>query len=210
MNVPTITMDPDVAREKLRHFRTNRHADAEEVYRSAAIAYEALAEGTPLLLLSQAIRAGGYFPDMRPKLAVARADRREVWFHWRGHQTTARYFAGAFGRSLPANAASLEIHVDMGREHGVVYEGQPFPATQRTVHGYALVPMVPADVRPRHGQLREWFVLWEVGKWFDHPKNLPVPHDPLLLKSLGGDLYAVLAQWDLTEIERLVLEEVRR
>lgn len=29
--------------------------------------------------------------------------------------------------------------------------------------------------------------------------------DPALLKHIGGDLYAVLATWDLTELERSVL-----
>jgi hypothetical protein len=31
------------------------------------------------------------------------------------------------------------------------------------------------------------------------------PEDPALLKHIGGDLYAVLAVWNLTELERAVL-----
>ena len=33
------------------------------------------------------------------------------------------------------------------------------------------------------------------------PQSLP-PYDPYLLRPLGGDLYAVVHEWDLTEIER--------
>lgn len=32
------------------------------------------------------------------------------------------------------------------------------------------------------------------------------PVDPALLKHIGGDLYAVVATWDLTDLERAVLD----
>lgn len=31
------------------------------------------------------------------------------------------------------------------------------------------------------------------------------PKDPALLRHIGGDLYSVVAVWDLTELERAVL-----
>jgi hypothetical protein len=33
------------------------------------------------------------------------------------------------------------------------------------------------------------------------------PRDPALLRHVRGDLWAVLATWDLTELERLVLTQ---
>lgn len=42
-------------------------------------------------------------------------------------------------------------------------------------------------------------ILWEA-EWQAVP-----PKDPALLRHLGGDLYAVVAVWDLTELERAVL-----
>jgi hypothetical protein len=44
-------------------------------------------------------------------------------------------------------------------------------------------------------------VLWEAD-WKVHP--VP-PGDPALLKHIGGDLYAVVAVWDLTPLEQAVL-----
>ena len=32
----------------------------------------------------------------------------------------------------------------------------------------------------------------------------------MLLKPIGGNLYAVIAQWDLTEIERMIIAGTRR
>ena len=32
----------------------------------------------------------------------------------------------------------------------------------------------------------------------------------MLLKPIGGDLYAVIWQWDLTEVERMIIAGTRR
>ena len=73
-----------------------------------------------------------------------------------------------------------------------------------------MVPIVPPKHRPRRDSLLEgYLVLWEVDEWTWTERPSP-PHDPALLKHLGGDLYAVLAVWDLSDLERLVLTERRR
>lgn len=207
MNVATITMDPDLAREKLRAYRRSKHTAVEAEYQQAAAAYAELAKGTPLLRLTPAIQAGGLFPDLRPRLAIARADRREVKFQW-GSGSMASFdtdFAWRPGRRLKGSL----LNIDLGREHGqVVVRGDQ--RWIRTITGYALVPMVPADVRPERGQLKDRFILWEVDHWANSPQTVKAPVDPLLLKHLGGDLYAILASWDLTPIEQAVLEGAMR
>jgi hypothetical protein len=65
------------------------------------------------------------------------------------------------------------------------------------VNASAVVPIVPPQYRPKF-KLSNYHILWEAD-W----KRVPV--DPILLKHLGGSLYAVLASWDLTEIEQAVL-----
>ena len=70
--------------------------------------------------------------------------------------------------------------------------------------GYALVPLVPADVRPS-GQLRNYFILWEVEQWSDRRIGAKPDIDPYLLRHLAGDLYVVEAEWDLTELERAIM-----
>ena len=72
---------------------------------------------------------------------------------------------------------------------------------------WAQVPMIPPiGVRLAGGgsKLRHHVVLWEA-EWSERrPAALP-PYDPYLLRPLGGDLYAVVSEWDLTEIERAVM-----
>jgi len=62
----------------------------------------------------------------------------------------------------------------------------------------ALVPPVPPRFRPE--KLYDYHVLWEA-EWQKAP-----PVDPILLKKVSDNVYVVLAQWDLTDLERAVLE----
>jgi hypothetical protein len=67
----------------------------------------------------------------------------------------------------------------------------------------AMVPIVPPKHQPARG-LDERLILWEVEKW-EWAAVPPPPGDPALLRHVGGDIYAVEAIWDLTELEKLVL-----
>jgi hypothetical protein len=63
-----------------------------------------------------------------------------------------------------------------------------------------VVPLVPPRFRPRRPRLARCHVLWEVEEWSPVP-----PVDPALLRHIRGDLWAVLATWDLSPLERAVL-----
>lgn len=65
----------------------------------------------------------------------------------------------------------------------------------------AIVPTIPPRLRPPHN-LSGYHILWEA-EWGQ--EDVLPPGDPALLRHLGGDLYAVLAVWDLTPLERSVL-----
>ena len=69
----------------------------------------------------------------------------------------------------------------------------------------SMVPNVPPKFRPaRSTTLATYHVLWEVDEWKKTPRP---PGDPALLKHLRGDLWIVLATWDLTPLEQAVLAE---
>ncbi len=65
-----------------------------------------------------------------------------------------------------------------------------------------MVPLIPPALRPST-DFRNFHILWEA-EW-----QRVAPKDPALLKHVGGHLYAVLATWDLTELERAVLGGIR-
>ena len=206
MNVSTITMDKDAAAAKLKAYRSSKHRDAEEQYRACEAGYAALAKGTPLLNLDDVFRGVGLDDKARPKLAIARADMRQVKFEWHGGSTRAVFSTSFRSSQSRLRHWSYRRTVDMGRSHGQKYGKDN--QWDRIIEGFALVPLVPADVRPSTGKLSSLFVLWEVEQWSDREIGAKAPVDPMLLKHLGGALYAVLAEWDLTPLERAVIEGV--
>lgn len=210
MNVETITMDPDEAQEQLEEYAKALRRRADEEYEAVRTGLEALAAGDAVLNLTDAIRQAPVDDAGRPMLAVGRADRRQVAFTW-ANGTIAR-FATKTWRDRGLVTDTMVRNIDMGRGHGRTQivrprSGDPYHITI-TIEGYALVPMVPPPGLRLAGGfsgLRHHFVLWEVEAWSDTPIGAVPDRDPYLLKHLGGDLYAVVYEWDLTDLERAVM-----
>ena len=206
MNVETITMDQEEAQAKLDEYRDGLQRRVDQEWKAAAEGFEALVEGYKLINLDRVIAAGGFFDDMRPKLAVARADRDMVRFRWRGTQEHAEFYSGSDHWSTRWLGMLRTVH--LGQLHN---QWARDAAGQRLyvkdIEGYTMVPMVPPEVRRQaKGALKDYWTLWEVEKWFDrNPKEPPV--DPYLLRHVGGSLYAVVAEWDLTDLERAVMQQ---
>jgi hypothetical protein len=192
MNVPQITMPPEAAQLKLEAYRKQLRRRADEEYKAAVAGYAALAAGKPLLNLTDAFNHAGLGEDGRPRLAIARADRKQVMLDvWRDRREAvfdSRKNPQVFGY---VGTLRMRIPVDF--------------SMNGAKDGYALVPLVPADVRPMTGSLKDFFILWEVEQWSDRPLTAVPDYDPLLLQHIAGDLYAVIAEWDLTPLERAIM-----
>lgn len=207
MELAEITMDPAEAKEKLDGYRAavrSRHCEEDA---QIARAYRSLAQGKPVIRLPDTVRRGGYEPfelparvgdptmiDV-PRLAVARADLRFVWtmgIH-RDGSVEYRYIR--------------ESERSNGRQHFDLPPGTFDQDAERKrdwswgLRVRAMVPNVPPPLRPR-AHLRNFLILWEAEWQLD--RSVP-PGDPALLRPIGGELYELLAVWDLTPIEQAVL-----
>lgn len=209
MNVSTITMDRDAAREKFDEYRRSGKLQAEPEYQAALAAYEALAKGTPLLVLSDVIAAAPRDEKGRPRLAIARADQPQVKYTRTRHQAFERFsieFGRRWGRrfrdgtiDVPTTGVTPDFPAPADRER---------PWSDSTTDGFALIPMVPPDVRGRR-DLSKYFILWEVERWSDTVLRAGPDIDPYLLTKIGEDLFAVVGEWDLTDVERAVMRDRR-
>lgn len=207
MNTPLITMKPEIAKAKLdAYMRTRGKMKGKQVavelrreHEALLKGYQALSKGTALIDLEQAMRACGFDEKGRPKLAIGRADRKIIQFTWQDSQGTGSFKPEDTQRWNPKDRRQVAF----GETPQSSYDKYGY--RQR---GYVKVPLVPADVRPERGKLADWFVLWEVEKWADDLRQLQPDKDPYLLKHLGGSLYCVLAEWDLTDLERAVMRTV--
>lgn len=184
MNLETIGQDAAAAKVAYRQYRQLRTKSKEDD--QIMRAFRTAAKGTPLIKLSEVIEAGGFDSKHLPRLAVCRAD-----FKWCEVSSSdgRLVFHEWYGRTSYATAP-------MGKPK-VITLAVP-SASWRAPTSKAMVPIIPAHLRPI-AALHNYTILWEA-EW-----SLTAPKDPALLKHVGGDLYAVLAIWDLTEIERAVL-----
>lgn len=168
-------------------------------------AYYALSKGKTIIDIYQAFKTAGKYDNDRPKIAIARAHLPKIVFQRRRKGSGAFWSPEAwewFGASQwgePMNASIAlpnsiftEWINDKWRRNDFYHE------TAQTV-----VPTVPAEFYPK-GQLKRYFILWEVEEDGWEPVPEP-PGDPMLLKRISRNLFTVLAAWDTTELEKAVL-----
>jgi hypothetical protein len=197
MDLSTITIDPNEARKAVVAYRRALQMDRSDRARQEDEAilrgYREIARGHPIISLRDVIHAGGEYANRLPKLALSRADEPRI--------SVSREANGSlrFGRRLRESRPRGQVKLPLGTlsRYTGAEAWRRFP-----VEGNAIVPIIPPELRP-NGSLERYWVLFEA-EW-----QTVAPRDPALLRDLGGGLYAVLATWNLTELERAVLGMTR-
>lgn len=187
MNTLEIKVDRVKAKELYRAYLTHQHYEQpvdEEIKR----AYRLIAAGRMVIQAIESVKLGGQGDYGFPKLALARADRKTQCVMIRS-DGSAIMAPTLWGNRRQAAMRMTTFEWPRGS----------FRPYQHHDQGEAIVPLVPLPIRPKRG-LESYHVLWEAD-W-----RLAIPQDPLLLRRLGkGDLWLVLAQWDLSPVERAAL-----
>jgi len=187
-DVSTIVIPPEVAEQKIGEYKTilktQRRAEDVEMRRM----YKAASKGTRIIDVAAAWKSTGLKDTPQgayPRLALARAD-------W------ARCFFDKWNKEFRDEQRSMRA-----REHWIRVPDDTWNwnAVGRSVVGTA-VPFMPPSVRPKRW-LSTYHILFEVEKWTQYPA------DPFLLKHITGWLFVVEAEWELTELERALLQGLR-
>ncbi len=198
MDLATIGMDRQKAREKFLEYRGAVRARHDDEDAAIMAGYRALSRGDLVISLSETIRRGGLDHRGYPRLAVCRADAEWCWFNH-----ARRWDSGA---SEYRAMGSITYMMDSWSEarwtrRRVRVDGVHEPMSQPPHPDVrAMVPIIPPALRPK-AKLSNYHVLWEAD-WQKAPRP---PGDPALLRRIRGDLWTVMATWDLTELERAVL-----
>lgn len=173
--------------------------EAERSVEDAALlqAYRAAKRGLPVISLSRAFDIAGFHDNGLPKLAIVRSDAKKVWVQVENRSAPGnrlvfsdKEWSRSRGALVGAHTTSVDTSVSRP-------QGQRWRAS-------TIVPLVPPRHRPKRGRAHSFHILWEVDEWTPAP-----PRDPALLRHIRGDLWSVLAVWDLTDLERLVLSQRR-
>jgi hypothetical protein len=189
--VQEISMPAYEARRAAAHYLKQvrlRHSKEDQ---EILAGYRALSRGKRIISLRAAMIGAGFTPEGYPKLAITRADQKRV------HVNVERWNRNV--TFIPEGRSFFETR--MAREFRFTFRGIG-PELREQLRAWAFVPIVPAGLRPE-SPLCDYHILFEA-EWRPVP-----PKDPILLKRLGQDLFAVVAHWNLTEVERAVIGAMR-
>ena len=193
MDLATFVIPEAEAKAKVAEYRTLIAGERTVEDEAIARGYRAAARGLPIISLPRTIIAGGWHGNGLPKIAIAPADAAECFVRWdSGDLVFGDRDGWSVNRGALVGAHSVRVAIP----------GDDRPATQRWTSASTIVPIIPPEHRPRRNRLRHRHILWEVEEWTRQP-----PRDPALLQHIRGDLWSVLAIWDLTELERYVLSQ---
>jgi hypothetical protein len=203
METQSIAFDRGEARALYREYRKHLHWSA-PIDRECMRAYQLIAQGRAVIRALESIKAAGVYTAGEsvglPKLGLCRAD------------ATACFCAMNHDGSATMTADDTRVRISWGRGRvpsGTILNSRsilawpegsfPYDQGARTWRRQSLVPPVPLHLRPKRG-LQNYHVLWEA-QWVKAP-----PDDPMLLRRIGkGDLWLVVASWNLTAIEQAAL-----
>lgn len=169
--------------------------------------YKAIAAGQQVIDLLQTFKASGVQEDtLYPCLAICRAHARICRVSMESNGSAV--FMDDARRWSPGTKHRLKLPVGTLPPYQTRWDTTS-GTTRYQINGtlerqrwssdaIAIVPIVPPRLHPR-AALEHYHILWDA-VWTPAP-----PKDPLLLRHLGGQLYAIVAHWDLTPLEQAVL-----
>ena len=168
-----------------------------------------LKQGRKLIDIYKVMEKSSLNKDYQPKIAIARADWKEVIFC---KQDEGRGFFSNTKNKNWANKKQGDIDLqpktfcnwprtksDLKTEKRTYKIDNTWDI--QTQHIKTKVPIIPAQLMPE-GELSNYYVLWEVQRWED----LPETKDPLLLKRITENLFVILGAWDVTPLEQSIIK----
>jgi hypothetical protein len=197
MELGALTITPEEAEAGVEEYAQLVAAQRSAEDEAILMAYRAAKRGLPVISLSRAFDLGGFHDNGLPKLAIMRADAKQCFVRVDGRGD------GGVDLSFCDNDWNRHRGALVGK-HTVNVHTSVSRSGQRW-RGSTLVPPVPPRHRPKRGRIGNFHILWEVDEWTPVP-----PRDPALLRHIRGDLWSVVAVWDLTDIERMVLSQRSR
>lgn len=198
MDVQKIVVDPNEVARLHRDYKSQVKFES-DVDQEIRRIYAELEKGKTIIMGAASIVAAGVKEDGLPKLAMAKATSKVAFLHIEGHYGRPEIYADRMVRMshTEGGAHGRTRHERMG------WFQRAWPGLRQTKYGddfRAPMPLIPVHLRPKVA-LDAYHVMWEA-EW-----SRIVPKDPYLLRRIGkSDMFLVVAHWDLTEIERAVLQ----
>lgn len=211
MELEKIQMPKEKAKEEWRKYTELIKKRKEKYLEDMKKCMFELAKGKELIDIYKVMETAGINKNYQPKLAISRADWKEVQFC---KKDDGRGFFSNPNRSGYGDwSIRSEGDIDLQPHTFVTWQRVKESRTDTkgnniNVDGWGIandkcktkVPIIPVQLMPE-GNLRNYYILWEVKEWED----LPETKDPLLLKRITENLFVILGAWDLTPLEQSII-----
>lgn len=184
MKPVNLDMQKDKAMELYRAYKTHQAYQKPEDYEIMRT-YKLIAQGQVVIQAIESVRSAGLNEQGLPKLAIMRAHQKECFV------SVSPNGSAAFKPDRWSNWRNKRDRIEL--------PSGSFARQTESREGQTILPIIPVHLRPKRG-MENYHVLWEA-EW----RRLP-PGDPFLLRQIGkGDMWLVVAAWDLTEVEKAAM-----
>lgn len=197
--IPKITLPKEQAREEWKKYCEVLKKRKENYLKVMKDAHYQMKEGRELIDVYKIMKEIGLNENNQPRLAIARADLKQVYFVKQDEGTGFFSEDKSTWGDLKDNVALPQNTFDIHWERKAGSESNASWNIKDKELG-TKVPIVPVEILP-DGNLKSYYILWETNEW----EELPETKDPILLKRISENLFAILGTWDLTELEQSVI-----
>lgn len=170
----------------------------EQIYLDLHKVYGHMQHGGKVLDVIESFKKAGLSKKGYPKIAICKADSKLVFLSPSRNGSAIFYHdrGGATRLSWAWRGDKNDVSLPEGTFKWPENMDYSFYKYQQTI-----VPIIPPKILKfvKH-KLSNYHLLWEVTEW----KPVP-PKDPILLRKLTPNLYAILATWNLTPLERAII-----
>lgn len=202
VEIEKIQMPKDKAKEEWKLYNDLIKKRHEKYLEDMKSSMYHLSKGRELVDIYKVMENAGVNKNYEPKLAIARADWEEAFFHKK--DSGRGYFSGK-DSDWPSKS---DGHVDLQPQTFMDWprrldgDGKPITSEWAIQNSKikTKVPIIPVLLMP-DGNIDSYYILWEVKVW----EELPETKDPLLLKRITENLFVILGAWEVTPLEQSII-----
>lgn len=200
MNTPVITMKPEEASEHYKQYLELVKTRKEKYLEDLKKTYYHLSKEHKVLDIFEVFKHSGVNDAGEPKLGIAPASAKTIILE------KLQLGAGTFtAHDRWSSAWKSDVALPSGTFPNFPTQPTSWGGTEITRQCIeSLVPIIPAHLIPE-GSLENYYILFEVKEWSEPKKASYAKGDPYLLKRINNNAFAVLAEWDVTDLEVAVL-----
>jgi hypothetical protein len=204
MEVEELTIPKQKCEEELGAFKvlikTHRKSKLQQIHKDLHRIYGHIQKGGSVIQLISNFQKAGLNNKGNPKLAITRADGKICYCCKRNEGSVIFSIKQIrYVHDLPR-----KTYGDIELPDGTFdFPKNEYGTLKGDVRIETLIPIIPVSVlAPIQNTLKNYHILWEVEEW----KRTMPPRDPILVKIINQNIALVLATWNLTELERAVIQ----